>query len=125
MGRCKIQSALIQCQPEEYREDLTKKLLTPLLRNLPVALLVKDKKLFVKKRVKKPVLFIIPAQIMGLDKRYLIIGLQGYGCEVVDTYRLRTFHFIRIGLSASAAKILVTTLKQMFTLGEHENGKSR
>lgn len=88
--------------------------LKPLLNGDPVALQIVDRKQRIKARVGKPTLILVPGKKLG-NSDGLVVGLQGFGCEFVLFSELATLPFIRIGLSAKASKLLVESLKELYT----------
>lgn len=112
-------SELIEYQPtEEYQEEDTLRVLRPLLNGQPVSLIVSDSRITKKRRLKdnKPVLFIAPIEVYEprLDEPYLVIGLQGHGCEVVRVDGIKSTILHRVGLSMKSSKVLKEAIEELF-----------
>jgi hypothetical protein len=88
--------------------------LNPLLSGETVAIKVLDVKQRTKKRIGHPTLILVPGKKLG-NEDGLVVGLQGFGCEFVLFSELTTLPFIRIGLTAKASKLLVQSLKELYT----------
>lgn len=107
-------SELIRYQPRSVNEALQ-----PLLLGKPVALLVQDPKMFKKKRIGDPVLFITPSEVYGLGDDSLILALQGHGCQVEPKGRVKSTRIVLMGLSIGTAKVLTNELNKLW---RHTNG---
>ena len=97
-------------------------LLHPLVEGEPVSILVSDPRAKLKRRIGKPILFIAPAKLYGYEDDAYIFSLQGQGCEVLSKDEFKITHFIRMGLSGLAAKLLVKELNLVFNLEEKRDG---
>lgn len=114
-----MQSELITYQPsEEYQEDDVLRILSPLLNGEGITLVVSDSRIMKKRRLKgnKPVLFIAPLECFQpkSDDPYLVIGLQGHGCEVVPIDDIKSTILHRVGLSMQSSKILKAALEKLY-----------
>jgi len=95
-------------------DDDENKVLAPLLKGLPTAMVVRDPKMRVKKRTGTPILLISPLTSYGLESTDLLLSLPGYGCEVVTPGSIKFIQIYRLGLTTKSAKILVKTLNTLF-----------
>lgn len=95
-------------------KELLVQRIAPLLKGKTVILAVTDKRQVTKPRVGTPTLVLVPGTSLNLTD-CLIIGLQGFGCEFVNTRKITTFQFIKIGLTARASKTLVAALRTLYT----------
>ena len=102
---------LIAYQP---KNDSIIESLTPLKFGNPVSFKVTDPSMRKKKRIKIPVLFIIPAVGLNLGTDSLIVAMEGYGCEVIPKYDIKPMSLYRVGLSMKASKILAKELNKIF-----------
>lgn len=88
-------------------------------------LVVDDPRLPKRKRIEKPLLFLVPQTVWGAPSTKLIASFQTYGCEVIDmASEVKPIQFIRIGLSAKMAVSLVKSLDQVFKKGEPYGSKA-
>lgn len=116
---------IVKLNKSQRQVSIAKKLLTPLREGKPVALIVDDPRLPKRKRIEKPVLFLTPLTVYGKLSTKLMVSLQTYGCEVVDTLeKITPTTFYRMGLSARLAGILADELNQVFTQGEVHGNRS-
>lgn len=112
-------SELIEYQPrEEYQEEDALYALRPLLDGQAVSLVVSDSRITKKRRLKgnKPVLFIAPIEVYEpkLEEPYLVIGMQGHGCEIVRIDDVKSTILHRVGLSMQSSKILKEAIEELF-----------
>ncbi len=110
---------LIKYQPEEeYQEDDALRVLRPLLDGQAIALIVSDSRIIKKRRLKgeKPILFIAPIECFqpNLDEPYLVIGLQGHGCEVVKIDDVKSTILHRVGLSMKSSRVLKEAIDELY-----------
>jgi len=106
-------------QLEKYRleeKNFSNELLLPLRFGKPIALKVTDSKMYTKRRVDMPILFITPTEVFGLGRSSLIFSLTGGGCEVMEKKNLKTVMLFRIGLTMRSAKVLVKELNSLFSI---------
>lgn len=89
---------------------MSRTLLEPLLMGRTVTLSVNDPRLPRKRRVNTITLYL---QLVGEGKN-LLIGLPGYGCEVLPVNEIKPMAIMRVGLSAHASKILCNALNELF-----------
>lgn len=85
---------------------------------------VDDPRLPKRKRVEKPLLFLVPQTVFGAPSRLLIASLQTHGCEVIDTaMEIKPLMFLRIGLNAALAVSLAKELNLVFKKGRNHGTK--
>lgn len=116
----------ILTRPKDRKEiSIASKILAPLKRGVPVALEVDDPRLPKRKRIEKPLLFLTPQSVFGVPSRLLIVSLQTYGCEVIDTsMEIKPLMLVRVGLSARMAGELARELDLVFKRGNPNGSKS-
>jgi len=90
-------------------------LLLPLRTGKPVALVVEDANLQRHKRARVPMLLLTPMSVYGPPSKFLVVALQTYGCEVIDTSQpFRPIMFYRLGLRMAMATALSQQLNVVF-----------
>ncbi len=118
-----IGSGLNERQPEV---SIAQRLLAPLREGKPVALVVDDPRLPKRKRIEKPLLFLTPITGFGAPSTKLMVALQTYGCELIDTLeQVKPSAFYRMGLNMKLASLLAEELNLVFTKGEVHHGNKR
>lgn len=110
-------------QPEA---SLASKLLTPLRKGKPVIIVVDDPRLPKRKRIEKPLLFLTPLTAYGPISTKLMVSLQTYGCEVVDTLeKIKPATFYRMGLSMKLSSVIADELNLVFSKGEPQHASTK
>lgn len=100
-------------------------LLTPLRYGKPVMLVVDDPRLPKRKRIEKPLLFLIPQSVYGAPSTKLLVSFQTYGSEVIDTAKgIKPMELMRVGLGVKMAVSLAKSLDLVFKKGE-PNGSEK
>ena len=100
-------------------------MLEPLRKGKAVVLEVDDARLPKRKRIEKPLLFLTPQTLFGVPSSKLIVSLQTYGCEVIDTREeIKPLMLIRTGLSARMSGSLASELNRVFRKGEPYGSES-
>ena len=84
-----------------YQPSSVNKILQPLLEGKPVTLIVRDPKMFKKKSVGDPILFITPSEVYGPGGDTWILSLQGHGCQVVPKGNVKATRLVLMGLSST------------------------
>lgn len=91
--------------------------LNPLLEGKGVVLEVRDTSIAPKRRVAKPLLFLTPGSVFGIED-ILVATLMGHGGEVIDTTKeIRTITFLRMGVGARTANVLSRALTKLYSEG--------
>lgn len=104
---------------EEIRQDHP---LQRVLRGEPVALRVTDPDKATKSRFKNPTLFMIPIDGEGKDGgRAVLFALDGHGARVLDISNIKMADLFMVGLSATAAKIMVREFNDLYA-GDGKDG---
>ena len=81
-------------------------------------LVVDDPRLPKRKRIDKPLLFLIPQTVYGEPSTKLVVSFQTYGCEVIDTsLGVKPLELMRIGLGVKMAVSLAKSLDLVFKKG--------
>lgn len=98
--------------------SVASQVLAPLVEGIPVTLEVDDPRLPKRKRIEKPLLFLVPYSVFGVGTTKLVVSLQTYGCEVLDTAtEISPMMLARLGLSMKLASALAKELNLVFTKG--------
>lgn len=94
-------------------------ILAPLVEGIPVVMQVDDPRLPKRKRVEKPLLFLVPYSVLGVGVPQLMVSVQTHGCEVFDTaMEISPMMLARLGLSMKLASALAKELNLVFKKGE-------
>lgn len=94
------------------------RLLAPLREGKPVALVLDDPRLPKRKRIEKPLLFLTPISAYGRVSTQLMVALQTFGCEVVDTLEtIKPAVFMRMGIGSKLSVQIAGELNQVFKKG--------
>lgn len=98
--------------------DVSQAKLKDLLEGKLVIYTVSDSRMLPKKRVVKPLLFLVPEALTGMEGK-LVVALWGQGCEVLDTTKpIKPLNLHMAGLSIGTAKVLSEALNTLFNRGE-------
>ena len=101
----------------EEQRSVAYGLLSRLADGTPVALTLDDPRMPKKARAKKPVLFLTPVTVFGRPSPSLVVSLQAWGCEVIDTRsEIKAMPFLRLGISITLSKVLASELNLVFNL---------
>lgn len=101
------------------KQTVASRLLAPLREGKPVALVVDDPRLPKRKRIEKPMLFLTPITVYGQLSTKLMVALQTYGCEVIDTREtIKPAAFFRMGMNGKLAAVLAEELNLVFRKGD-------
>ncbi len=88
-------------------------------------LVVDDPRLPKRKRIEKPLLFLIPQSVYGAPSTKLLVSFQTYGSEVIDTAKgIKPMELMRVGLGVKMAVSLAKSLDLVFKKGE-PNGSEK
>lgn len=88
-------------------------------------LVVDDFRLPKRKRIEKPLLFLVPESVYGAPSTKLIVSFQTYGCEVIDTSKgVKPMELLRVGLGIKMAVSLAKSLDLVFNKGEPDGSKT-
>lgn len=109
------------CRRSKDREEISvaSVLLAPLRNGKPVTLVVDDQRLPKRKRIEKPLLFLVPQTVCGAPSTKLIVSFQTYGCEIIDTAKgVKPMELVRVGLGIKMAVSLAKSLDLVFKKGK-------
>lgn len=118
-------SKIVRRSNDHKNVSVASQVLAPLVEGIPVVLEVDDPRLPKRKRVEKPLMFLVPYSVFGVGTPKLMVSVQTHGCEVFDTAtEIPPLMLTRLGLSMKLSTALATELNLVFKKGA-VNGPER